>query len=167
MRKRITTTRRRNSLISGICLTLILGLSACSDSKTVYEESYQTDQGEWSKDKIYSFTYIATDTMSAHNILFNVRHTGLYPRMNLYLFTSVESPGGGKISDTLEIMLADKRGKWLGKGWGDIWTRKVIYKHNVKFPKKGDYIFNIRHGERTDVLSEILDLGIEIEQIKK
>ena len=69
-------------------------------------------------------------------------------------------------NDTLECILADEKGKWLGTGIGDIYDNQIPFKKNVLFPKKGKYKFEIEQGMRTDIVPLIMDIGLRIEKTK-
>ena len=60
----------------------------------------------------------------------------LIPFRNIYLFVTTTSPDGKTITDTLQYNLADEKGKWYGKGFGDIHELNLPYKSNVYFPVK-------------------------------
>jgi len=66
--------------------------------------------------------------------------------------------------DTMECILADPNGKWLGEGLGDIWDNKILFKQNVKFRKSGLYEFSLTQAMRVDSLPMIMDAGISIEK---
>jgi gliding motility-associated lipoprotein GldH len=75
-------------------------------------------------------------------------------------------PGGKKITDTLECILADENGKWLGKGTGHIVDNRVPFKRNVIFPDTGKYTFEIEQAMRMEKLPEVYDIGLRIEKVK-
>lgn len=66
--------------------------------------------------------------------------------------------------DTMECILADADGRWLGNGLGDIWDNKFLFKKNVKFQKPGTYEFVFNQAMRLDSLPMIMDAGISIEK---
>ncbi|MBN1112010.1 MAG: gliding motility lipoprotein GldH [Bacteroidales bacterium] len=158
-RKAKKTIRVSNKIL--LLLVSLITFMSCVNS-TLYEANTELPAEGWDKGTPLMFNVSVEDTINSYNILFNVRHTGLYPRANIYFFSSVYAPDGNLMRDTLQVILADKKGKWLGDGWGNVWTRSVIYKKKVRFPEKGIYKFEILHGERTDNLKEILDFGIEV-----
>ena len=65
-------------------------------------------------------------------------------------------------NDTLECILADEKGKWLGNGLGDIYDNQILFKKNVRFPLAGKYTFEIQHGMRADIVPLIMDVGLRI-----
>ena len=75
-----------------------------------------------------SFEYNNTDTTSRVNLKVNVRHSSSYPFSNLWLFVNTIEPWRNIEKDTLECILAQKDGKWLGSGLGDIWDIQCQFK---------------------------------------
>lgn len=66
--------------------------------------------------------------------------------------------------DTMECILANADGKWLGNGLGDIWDNKFLFKKNIKFQKPGTYEFVFNQAMRVDSLPMIIDAGLSIEK---
>ena len=77
------------------------------------------------------------------------------------------SPDGKNLTDTLHYDLADEKGKWYGRGFGDVHELNLPYKSNVFFPRKGTYEFKVQHGMRIENLKGIFDIGLRIEKYKK
>jgi len=107
------------------------------------------------------------DTASLCNIWLTVRTGTSYPYRNIWLFVNTLSPTGKSITDTLQYMLADEKGKWFGKGFGDIHELDLPFRTGVYFREKGTYTFRIRHGMRDENLNGVYDLGLRISKIKK
>lgn len=131
-----------------------------------YESNIQIAKEIWSVDSLAHFSVNISDTLSVHNILVNIRNTNNYNFSNLYLFIQTTSPKGATLRDTLELFLADRRGKWLGKGFGRLRDNQVPYKLNIRFPEPGTYNFFIQQGMRTNHLEGINSVGIRIEKRK-
>ncbi|MCK4663841.1 MAG: gliding motility lipoprotein GldH [Bacteroidales bacterium] len=136
------------------------------DPNKIYEENIEIKNAVWNKNDKIIFNVEITDTICPHNILINKRITGMYPKSNLYLFICTKFPKGELTKDTLLCFLADEKGKWYGKGFGDIWSITTIYKQNVRFPQKGKYTFEIEQAMRIENLPQILDIGLRIEKSK-
>jgi gliding motility-associated lipoprotein GldH len=143
----------------------VLVLVSC-DPNRVYEKNFRIPDGVWTMNDPVRFEVIVADTITAHNLYINVRHTGMYPFSNLYLFVTTIAPSGHAIKDTVQIILADKKGKWLGNGLGDIWNNQRLYKEQVRFAQKGEYIFEYEQAMRLEKLPFILDVGLRVEQAK-
>jgi gliding motility-associated lipoprotein GldH len=138
-------------------------ISAC-DPARVYEKNIKIPDGVWHRDHIVRFDLLVEDTINSHNLYVNVRNTSLYPMSNLYLFITTIAPSGHSIRDTVEIILADDKGKWMGSGLGDIWDLQQLYKENVRFAQRGKYSFEYEQAMRTDKLPFILDVGLRVEK---
>ncbi len=110
------------------------------------------------------FDVPVSDTINKYNIYITVRNADSYDFNNLYLFIDINSPMKIKERDTMECILADANGKWLGEGLGDIWDNKILFKKNVKFQKPGVYEFALNQAMRVDSLSMIMDAGLSIEK---
>jgi gliding motility-associated lipoprotein GldH len=93
-----------------------------------------------------------------------VRNTGKYEYSNLYLFVTAHSPNGNLVRDTVEITLADERGKWLGRGAASVFTLFYPYKTNIRFPMRGIYTFDIEQAMWIRDLGNISDIGLRIEK---
>jgi gliding motility-associated lipoprotein GldH len=144
----------------------VLLFSACS-SNMVYTDSKAMNAKVWNLSDIAVFEVPVSDTMNSNNVNFNIRTGSSYPFRNIYIFVSTTSPDGRTITDTLQYNLADEKGKWYGKGFGDIHELILPYKSNVFFPEKGNYRFTIRHGMRAEALAGVYDFGLRIEKISK
>ncbi|MGC8823856.1 MAG: gliding motility lipoprotein GldH [Bacteroidales bacterium] len=116
----------------------------------------------WDMAKPLRFEYHCNDTINYKDILFTLRHTGQYPYSNIFLFITTLAPNGHSQKDTVEFMLADTRGKWFGRGIGDVYSLQLIFKRNIRFGQTGRYIFYIYHGMREQKLQGITDLGMLI-----
>jgi gliding motility-associated lipoprotein GldH len=121
----------------------------------------------WKLADISTFKVPITDTINSNNVIFTIRSGSSFPFRNIYLFVTTTSPDGRNVNDTLQYNLADEKGNWYGKGFGDIHELNLPYKSNVYFPLKGIYEFKIQHGMRIEYLKGVYDFGLRIEKIKK
>lgn len=144
-------------------LSVILILHSC-DPDRVYDKNIKIPDGVWYRDNTVRFELLIEDTIGSYNLYVNVRNTSLYPMSNLYLFVTTTAPSGHSIMDTVEVILANDKGKWLGSGLGDIWDLQQLYKANVRFAQRGQYIFEYEQAMRTEKLPFILDVGLRVEK---
>ncbi len=158
--------KRTNRFFTLIILSLILVLAACN-SNVVYTESVTMKGKVWPLADRPVFRVPVTDTLNSSNIFFTIRTGSDYPFRNIYLFVTATSPEGSSITDTLQYYLADEKGNWYGRGFGDIHELSLPYKSNVFFPMKGEYVFRIQHAMRTEDLGGVYDIGLRIERISK
>ncbi len=134
-------------------------------SNRVFEKNENIPENTWDRNKPVHFEVNIMDTLHPCNIYVNIRNTGRYPKSNLFLFIETASPLGYSVRDTFEIVMADKRGKWYGKGFGDVWSHQVLYKKNVRFPYTGFYHFTLEQAMRVKKLPGIVDVGLKIEKV--
>ena len=141
----------------------LLMLIACTRN-TVFEQYTSFEDKSWNTDSTIIFNCLIEDTTSQNQLIIQVRHTVEYEFQNLFLFIKSEK------MDTIEIQLANKEGKWLGKGVGDIRKLDFVYKDKEVFSKKGDLIIEIeqamRYGnfEKIQQLKNIESIGFMIEK---
>jgi gliding motility-associated lipoprotein GldH len=150
----------------GLILILSLLLLSCN-SNVVYTDSKAMADETWKLLDIPAFKVPITDTLNSNNVIFTIRNGSSFPFRNIYLFVSTTSPDGKTITDTLQYNLADEKGNWYGKGFGDIHELNLPYKSNVFFPRKGTYEFKIQHGMRIENLRGVYDFGLRIEKYRK
>jgi len=155
-----------NKHSSVLILISLLLLSSCN-SNVIFSDSKMMKEKTWYLTDIPSFKVQVTDTINSNNVIFIIRTGSSYPFRNIYLFVTTTSPDGKRITDTLQYDLADEKGNWSGKGFGDIHELNLTYKSNVYFPVKGIYQFNIQHGMRIEDLKGVYDIGLRVEKIRK
>jgi gliding motility-associated lipoprotein GldH len=149
-----------------LILVSLLLLPSCN-SNVIFSDSKVMNEKTWSLKDIPSFKVQITDTVNSNNVIFTLRTGSSYPFRNIYFFVTTISPDNKSITDTLQYNLADDKGKWLGKGFGDIHELNLTYKSNVYFPVKGIYQFNIQHGMRIKDLKGVYDIGLRVEKTSK
>ena len=142
--------------------TIVMFISC--DSSIVFEEYKSFENQKWNTDSAAFFNYTITDTTSTNTVKIKLRHTVEYEFQNLILFVETD------VIDTVELMLANKEGMWLGGGIGDVREFEFEYQNAKLFSKKGNYSFKIeqamRYGmaEKIQVLNNVLAVGLSIEK---
>ncbi|MBL7909648.1 MAG: gliding motility lipoprotein GldH [Bacteroidia bacterium] len=166
-RIRLRTILQRPILKKAALFYLAIFLLSSCNNNVVYSKYQKFNENEWyAKDKAV-FDLEITDTLTLNNISLMVRHADAYPYRNLFVFVTTKYPDGKVLTDTMEVILSDDKGKWQGSGAGDIFDFKVPIKKNVRFPLAGKYQFSFEQGMRVDPLPLIMDFGFEIEKSKK
>ncbi len=145
-------------------LGVLLCTTAC-DPNRLYDESISIPESGWSKNDVMQFQIEVPDTTIAYNFYLNLRNNTDYNYSNVYLFLNTNFPDSLRARDTLQIIVADHKGEWLGKGFGRIKDQQVQLRSNMTFPKQGLYTFEIQHGMRNDTLTGIEDVGLRIENV--
>jgi gliding motility-associated lipoprotein GldH len=148
---------RINGMVSIICLMLV----SCK-SGTLFDDNKSLPGNVWKADKILRFEVGLQDTLSICKFYLNVRHTTNYRYSNLFLFINTTFPDGKEARDTVECILADPSGKWLGKGISNVRDNQVLLRRGIRFPQQGRYIFELEQAMRENELQGIMDVGLRI-----
>lgn len=135
---------------------------AC-DANMFYDQSQTIPENGWDKDSTAYFTVDVEDTTRLYDFYITLRNNDDYAFRNFYLFLTTHLPNQNITRDTLELILADKEGKWLGSGFGAVKDNQIQVRKNLKFPLKGKYRFGIIQAMRREKLKGITDIGIRIE----
>lgn len=149
---------------SALFLLVFSALVSSCGRNIVFTDSLPVPGRVWTLENSASFSFNVEDTVNSNNIFLILRTGSAYPYRNIWLFVTTTAPGGSSITDTLSYDLADEKGNWYGKGFGDIHELKLPYRLDVFFPRPGDYRINISHGMRTAGLEGVYDVGLRLEK---
>ena len=158
---------------SFLSVFLLFFLFSCDDSIELIK--YESISGaNWETKNNVAFDFSIQDTITPKNLFIYVRNTSDYPFSNLYVITTLVIPDETMIIDTLQYEMSDTSGKFLGKGFTDTKENKLYYKEKKRFPRKGNYQFQIRQAMRKNgevspltALKGIQDIGFSIEKVTK
>ena len=105
-------------------------------------------------------------------IFFYIRNNNDYPFSNIFLIASLKSNQNIYEIDTLEYMMANNKGEWLGKGFSGVKESKLLWKRSWKSNLSPPYFFEIKQANRKigqnkgdKKLFGILSFGLSIEKI--
>jgi gliding motility-associated lipoprotein GldH len=159
-----------------ILAKIFLGvLSICflisCNKNVVYSKYERIDENKgWGSKDLITFDTELTDTNQVYDVYINVRNAENYPYRNLFMFLYTTYPDKQTSVDTIECVLADEQGHWLGKGMGDLYDNSILFKKNTHFKQAGKYKFafaqTMRYGNENEIdpLHLIMDIGISIEK---
>lgn len=136
------------------------------DQNRVYDKSKKLTEANWKIGEVVKFDVPISDTLSYHNFYINIRNKSTYSYCNLYLFLNTVFPDNKIARDTLDCILADEKGNWLGNGLGDLKDNQILFRKGVRFPHSGMYSFELEHAMYDSTLTGISDIGIRIEKLK-
>lgn len=135
-------------------------LTACTRS-AVYDQFQAIEGKEWTKEKVYYFTFSIDDNSIPYDLSLEIRNNNRYPYQNLWVFFSEEPPIGPLTRDTMECMLADDYGKWYGHGIS-LFLSTFPVRTNYYFPYPGQYTYSFRQAMRQDKLIGIQEIGLNV-----
>ncbi len=153
----------KEKLTPFLVLVAFLFFTSCEQG-VVIDKNLKIENSEWEREKTAKFQFEINDSLATYQMYLNFRHGGDYPYQNLYLFTRTKGPNGIFARDTAQMLLADNRGRWLGKGIGDIFDYQFKFKSGNLFPVKGTYTFEIEQAMYDKVLESVTDIGLTIKQ---
>lgn len=151
-------------LIFVVFLFVIIHLifSSCRN-KTILNNKTIFQENDWYWSDSFKDTIRVTDTINTYNIFITIDLDENYQYSNLYLFVNTILPDSSILTDTVNFYLADEKGKWHSKNrFGKI-SNKLPYKVNVRFPYKGEYVFDVEQAMRVNPLKNVKSCGIKIE----
>tara|TARA_B100001142_G_scaffold329103_1_gene391179 strand:- start:3766 stop:4239 length:474 start_codon:yes stop_codon:yes gene_type:complete len=148
-------------------LFLIITIFSCKE-RTVFKGDIDIINSSWHTDSVALFEFEVKDTISYFSTELNIRHTVEYPFQNLFIFIKTVTPKGDNIIDTVECILADKNGKWHGRGIGDIVDFSMEFNPSTTFKISGIYKIELEQAMRyskysyIEFLEEIVSVGIDV-----
>ena len=128
----------------------------------VFGQNLQEGQKRWSSDQKLIFEFSITNEQPAQSTL-HIQHNNQYPFRNLYLFTTLTLPTGDIKQDTLEILLAEPNGRWLGNGYGN--SKTIHLELPLQAKEKGSYRLEIQQGMRPEKLQGLEKIAFSITQL--
>ncbi len=141
-------------------------LLSCS-SNTVFDQNQEINANGWAISDTISFDFDVANESEFYNLFLNFRNDNSYPYRNIYLFVKITAPNNKYSMDTVQCLLADKEGKWMGKSAGHLWNNVIMYKEKIQFPFPGTYRIEYIQGMREEVLPSITDVGFRLEQYQE
>lgn len=117
----------------------------------------------WHLNDTITFEVSGVENEHIHDFLIAIRHNNDYLYANIFLYANVLNPNGEETIDTLQYLMAEPSGRWLGTGVGEIKHHLFLYKTKQSMDR-GLYKFSLVHGMRDSVLTGIEDIGFRIEK---
>lgn len=162
----LTPVKNDHNILSScspvLILSLILLILAGCGKGVVFDNNKSISGDVWKSDQVIRFDVPVEDTVHIFKFYLNLRHTTSYRYANIFLFIDSTFPDGKHARDTVECILADPSGKWLGKGVSNVRDNQVLLRRGLRFPQKGNYIFEFEQAMRETELKGIMDVGLRI-----
>ena len=150
-----------------IFIVTIIVLTSCSNN-LAYDASKSFKDNIWKENNTVRFTVDQLDSLAKYDINIILRNTNDYEFSSIFLITKITKPNKTVETDTLEYLMANPDGSWLGTG-NTVKENWLAFKHNYTFDTKGEYSISINQANRKDGnvngvknLKGITDIGIQI-----
>lgn len=154
-----------------VFLLIILVATTTSCDRKMILDKYQNVGDFWQKDSAVVFSFNPPDTLQPYNLFINLRNNNDYGFSNIFLITELSFPNGVIQTDTLQYLMTNPKGEWLGNGFSDLKENKLWYKENVRFPSLGKHQLRIKQAVRKtgavegiSKLKGIVQIGLRIEK---
>ncbi len=141
-------------------------LTACSN-ELKYQKQIPFSQQGMSINDTLDFDFVIDNPKETFNLILNLEYLKTYPYQNIFFFVDVLGPQDLHHRDTIECILANPSGQWLGEVSGDMVHQDLMYRYYTHFPTKGEYKIRVQHAMRDTVLPAMRAFGIELRKFKK
>tara|TARA_Y100000589_G_scaffold152673_1_gene145434 strand:+ start:8167 stop:8658 length:492 start_codon:yes stop_codon:yes gene_type:complete len=138
---------------------VIMTFFSCT-KKQSFIHSFQNN--EWDCNIPVEFKFTILDTTTNYNKYIFFRNTLEYPYQNIYFFIELKYNNQLLNLDTAQFIVADKYGKWQGRGLGKLRDNYYLLNEDVNLDSVGEYQIIINHGMRKEVLNGAQKLGFKI-----
>ena len=147
-------------------LFLIIGflmvLAGCGNHG--FEQRVVIPEAKWAMENRVPFDVTVNDTVGVYAFGMSLRHMENYRYSNLYVFLHTTMPNGNVTHDTIQCLLAQPDGRWVGKSSGSMRDLRITLNPALRFPLEGSYHFEIEQAMREPVLKGISDVGLFVEK---
>ncbi len=163
MRDPRVTVKRRLMPVPLAWLLLLLPTLSCNGDKTSYQYR-QIEGGEWHRDSLLLFT---TDSLFQPEgplleLSFEITSNNRYPYRDLWMLVEQNISDTLFRADTLQILLADEKGQFLGSSAGGLHQLTVPYIRVMVDEPIRPYQVRIRHLMADDPLQGIEKVGVKV-----
>jgi gliding motility-associated lipoprotein GldH len=94
----------------------------------------------------------------------DLRHTNLYPYQNIWLYIRTRTSDGTNRLDSINWILSEPSGRWLGSGWGSLYSLTHSLPDLIIRKTEGTRWFNIeiQNGLKDVTLPGIENVGVRL-----
>ena len=148
----------------------VLFFYKCSNNSI--HSSYKDFENGWELNDTVFFEFNSFPDKK-YDIQFHIRNDNNYQYSNLFMIASLNEDNILITKDTLEYLMADKEGNFLGSGYGNIRESFLIWIDEYDFKKESDYLITLNHAMRKNqeekglkILPGVVSLGIKFSEKK-
>lgn len=134
---------------------------SCKLSTEVNETTVIPDR-KWEYSNILKFEITDIDTLASYDLYLRVRHDKKYEFSNLFLKIHEKQELQIDSSYRIELTLAEKDGRWIGKNSGDLYMHEYLLKDDFRFQDTTTYSIEVEQNMRENPLPHMADVGIRL-----
>lgn len=146
-----------------VCL-FAMAFYSCSDPGAVIDNNTALPNKVWPYNNRIGYSFKIDDVNAHYNLYINLRVTGDYKYSNMFVLVS-DAVKKNSVA-RYELKLARPDGQWLGKGSGNLYSFRIPFKFNYKFPAAGTYYIRIEQNMRDNPLHNVSDVGLRVEKAR-
>lgn len=129
----------------------------------LFQKSYSFKNNTWEQAVKPKFAVEIKDTTQSYDVVLTIRTTTSYAYNNIWIYLNSKTPDGKTVREPFEIKITNPDGTWTGKKSGTIVENQLLFVRR-KMPQRGKYIFAVEQAVSQENLSEVLDVGMTVEQ---
>mgnify|MGYP006309396267 CR=1 FL=1 len=152
--------------VINICIIFSLSFLFACDESALTEEEFSFPEHHWHADSLKTIRFNVKDTFRVYSVHLIMDISESYPYRNMYLFITTSTPSGITKTDTIECMLAEPSGKWLGSKSGSRIHNDITLRKGLKFKEKGTYSITFEQAMRNKELPGIEKIRLSIREQK-
>ena len=107
---------------------ILISIQSCSNPNLI--KTYEFSNG-WKTNEVVDFNFKGPQNSSNQDVFLILRHNKNYAFSNIFLITDIKFENDSIKTDTLEYVLSEKNGKWLGERKLSIVEHTLIFKKNL------------------------------------
>jgi gliding motility-associated lipoprotein GldH len=161
--KKRSNSKQPVIIFAGLVILMVLTFTSCLEG-IIYEKDFAIEDSGWSENDTLHYSFEVNDTTKYTDIYLHLRIDNDYPFNNCYTHVELLGPNGQKIQEVRSFDLADKSGKWKGKGYGALISFEFPFFKHLELTDVGEYSINIRQYMRVNTLPGVHDVGIRVLQ---
>ena len=139
---------------------LFIAIVSCSNN-TVYEKTFPINKKGWNYHNKLLFPLEIKNNKQAYDLIINLKHEKNYKYNNIFFFVDIIGPTQS-FRDTIECIMANWKGKWLGDAEGNEIVHHFRYRSNIVFPETGAYTIKLEQAMRDTSLQAITEVGLQL-----
>jgi gliding motility-associated lipoprotein GldH len=142
----------------GLIGTACQGNSHYHHSETIPAKGWELNQTLYFQDSLRA------DVPERLHFEVSIRHNNLYPYQNLWMYLRTRTSDGTNRLDSINWILAEPSGRWLGSGWGSLYnlTHRLPDLEVKKTFGTRWFSIEVQHGLRDQELPGVEDVGIHL-----
>ena len=148
------------------CWIILLGCTGCHLDLSSYKSYHTLSKETWIRDSVITFK--TKDLLpGTYQLKIGLRHTTDYMYANLRCFLSINRNNQFIKIDTINLILADENGDWLGDGMKGLKTIIQPVGKIIPSDSCSSYTFYLWHTTQNKELKGIKNIGVELEPSDK